>query len=104
MLDGKLAQILKNLGLIEILYLFPDKNSEPSHINDSQKINSIWTTPNLIQQSLSIMLHYFKLGNYRCFIVNFSHKSIIGKGFILIVRSEIKRLTTNQPKAMLNYL
>ena len=50
------------------------------------------------------MPHYFSMWDHRYFIVDFSHESTIGNSHILIVRSEIGRLISNQLKLIANYL
>ena len=54
----------------------------------------MWTTPNTILSSLSIILHYFEVGDYRYFVVDFPIEIILGNRFILIVKAEMRRLTS----------
>ena len=80
--DEKLAKRLEEISLIETSHLFSNKNLEPSHINRSQQIDSIWTSPTLIPQSLSTIPYYFGVGDHKYFIVNFPYELILVKGYI----------------------
>ena len=51
-----------------------------------------------------ILAHYFRVGDHRCFILNFHIEKFLGEEFIPIYKPEIRRLTTKQPKAVHNYI
>ena len=54
--------------------------------------------------SLSILPHYFSVGNHRCFIVDFPLEYFIAEGSIPIIKPEMWRLTTSQSEAKKNYM
>ena len=53
---------------------------------------------------LAILLHYFSISDYQCFIVDFLLEYFIREGIILIIQLEMYRLTTSKPNTIQNYL
>jgi len=42
--------------------------------------------------NLSIIPHYFEIGNYHYFMINFLIEIFLGEGFIPIVKADVRRL------------
>ena len=60
--------------------------------------------PNLTPILTSILLHYFGVGDYRCFIVDFLKSLFFSKDLIPLARSNMRRLTLVQLWSVQNYL
>ena len=104
MRGGKLPNLLEETGLVESSALFSNDLLLLSYITESIQIDAIWISPNLKPSKLSIIPHYFEMGDHRVFIANFPIEYFIREGFVLIMKSDMRRLTSTQPQAMQNYL
>ena len=101
--NSPLQRRLSSLGLIESSSKFTTKPM-PSHFSGSKQIDGIWVTPNLTPSSISVLLHYFSVGDHRCFIADFSKDLFFGEGTIPIVKAEMHRLSLSQPQSVTNYV
>ena len=77
--------MLNAIELIKASSYFSSETPLLSYISGSIQIDGIWTTLNIMPLSLSILPHYFGIGNHRYFIVDFPLEYFIAEGTIPIV-------------------
>ena len=77
--------MLNEIGLIKASFYFSNETPLPSHISGSTQIDGVWITSNIMPSLLAILPHYFSIGDYRCFVVNFPIEYFIEEGTIPIV-------------------
>ena len=94
MRGGKLQKLLEETGLIKLSALFFNNPLLLSYIIESTQIDAIWISPNLKPSKLSILPYYFGIGDHRVIIADFPIKYFIGEGFVPIMKSEMRRLTS----------
>ena len=86
---GRIARLLKFIGLIETTSLFISKNPLNTFITGRFQNDVVWLTPNLAPCTSSITPFSFRVGDYRAFIVDFQLESILGDKFIPMVKPNI---------------
>ena len=87
--DRKLQKALNKIGLVEASKSFAPYSLPLSYIRVSKQIDSIWISPSLIPTNLSIIPHYFSVGDHQYFIVDFPIEICMGNGFILIIKTKM---------------
>ena len=90
--------------MIEALSQFSTAPILHLHISGSNQIDSVWITLRIVPKAVSILLHYFSIGDHYCFFVDFLLEYFLGKELLPISRLEMRRLGLLQPKAVQNYL
>ena len=53
---------------------------------------------------MSILLHYFRVGDHRCIIADFLREVFFGSQTISIIKAEMCRLSLSQPQSVTNYI
>ena len=86
---GRIARLLKSIGLIKTTSLFTSKTAPNAFIKGRFQIDAVWSTPNLAPSSSSIALFSFGVRDHRAFIVDFQLESILGDDFISMAKPEI---------------
>ena len=84
--------------------LFSTQLPEPLHIIGSKQIDTIWTSPQILLSSISIIPHYFSIGDHRAIVADFLKNTFFGDRYIPIIRPEIRRLLMAQPQSISNYI
>ena len=70
----------------------------------STQINMVWVSPNIAPVALSIMPFYFRAGDHRVFLINFTLELLEEDEFILIVKPAMRQLILSQVRSVENYI
>ena len=79
---------------METVSMFSSDLPLASNIIGSKQVYSILVLPNIKLLEVSILLYYFRVGNYYHIVINFLIKLFLGEEFISTYKPEMKRLIT----------
>jgi len=85
MVNGRLAEEFKNLGLINVLLLFYSGPALPTYINRRRQIDTTWISPDLHSQAYNFAPFYFGIGDYRLMIINFFTELFFGNEYVPMI-------------------
>ena len=92
MRTSNIARLLLKLRMIENSYLFSIEKAPPTFITESNQLDAVWVSLNILPCVTSIVPFYFEVGDYHTFIVDFPREILFRDEFISLARPEMKRL------------
>ena len=100
---GKALTEVDGLAMKEVVGEYTGEKLGATHFRGSQPIDGVWATSDIEVVNACVMPVGYGLGDHRCFVVDFTLSSIVGRSLVRVKKLKARKLNTKLPQVAEKY-
>ena len=100
---GRALTEIDGLAMKEVVGDYTGKQLGATYFRGSQPIDGVWATKDIEVLNACVMPVGYGMGDHRCFVVDFSLSSLVGRSLVRVKKLKARRLNTKLPRVAERY-